>query len=163
MVLALGASCRCSRRIGPVLLVRSEGAGVRAIGSRANDGSELSSSRPRDSGVPVYKGSSTDPRAACLDPEAAPRPLRPRPRADPAQWTLEAVVKAMEPLFAKKALIGPNVDLWSAAIYRLLGIPEDDVQLLVRDWPMFPGGLPTWRNRRQWVCCCVRDCFTTAL
>ena len=70
-------------------------------------------------GHPVYR--TTDPRAACLDPEAKALAGF---KGDPA-WVsiLEAVVKAMEP-YAKKG-IGPNVDLWSAAIYRLLGIPEE--------------------------------------
>ena len=70
-------------------------------------------------GHPVYR--TTDPRAACLAPEA--KVLSDR-KGRPAWFsTLEAVVKAMEP-YAKKG-IGPNVDLWSAAIYRLLGIPEE--------------------------------------
>ena len=70
-------------------------------------------------GHTVYR--TADPRATHLDPEAKALAGR---KGNPA-WisTLEAVVKAMEP-YAKKG-IGPNVDLWSAAIYRLLGIPED--------------------------------------
>lgn len=70
-------------------------------------------------GHPVYR--TTDPRSAYLEPEAKALAAR---KGHPA-WvsTLEAVVKAMEP--QAKNGIAPNVDLWSAAIYRLLGIPED--------------------------------------
>ena len=70
-------------------------------------------------GHPVY--TTTDPRAACLEPEA--KALADRKGSPEWFSTLEAVVKAMESQ-AKKG-IGPNVDLWAAAIYRLLGIPEE--------------------------------------
>ena len=70
-------------------------------------------------GHPVYR--TADPRADCLEQEAkkaADRKGRPT-------WfsTLEAVEKGMA-RYSKDG-IGPNVDLWSGAIYRLLGIPEE--------------------------------------
>ena len=87
-------------------------------------------------GHAVYK--TADPRARHLDPEAKALAGR---KGDPA-WisTLEAVVKAMEP-YAKKG-IGPNVDLWSAAIYRLLEIPEDMFSCRVRVGPAPRVGCP---------------------
>ena len=70
-------------------------------------------------GHAVYK--TEDPRAVQLEPEA--RALAGR-KSDPAWFSaLEAVRKEMEP-YSKRG-IGPNLDLWSGAIYHLLGIPQE--------------------------------------
>ena len=70
-------------------------------------------------GHPVYR--TADPRSECLEQEA--RALAGR-KGHP-EWfsTLEAVKKGMRR--HSRDGIGPNVDLWSGAIYRLLGIPEE--------------------------------------
>ena len=84
-------------------------------------------------GHAVYK--TADPRSEHLEPEAKALAAR---KAQP-EWfsTLDAVKKAMEP-YSKKG-ISPNVDLWSASIYRLLGIPE---QLFSSIFAL--GRLPGW-------------------
>ena len=70
-------------------------------------------------GHPVYR--TADPRADCLEKEARMTADR---KGNPAWFsTLEAVKKGMQ-RHARDG-IGPNVDLWSGAIYRLLGIPEE--------------------------------------
>ena len=68
---------------------------------------------------PVYR--TADPRSECLEQEA--RALAGR-KGHP-EWfsTLEAVKEGMAR--HSRDGIGPNVDLWSGAIYRLLGIPEE--------------------------------------
>ena len=69
-------------------------------------------------GHPVYR--TADPRTDCLEKEAKVAAER---GGNPAWFsTLEAVKKGMQ-RHARDG-IGPNVDLWSGAIYRLLGIPE---------------------------------------
>ena len=69
-------------------------------------------------GHPIYK--TADPRSVYLEQEA--RALAAR-RGHPAWFsTLEAVRRAME-RYSKG--VSPNGDLWSSAIYRLLGVPED--------------------------------------
>ena len=70
-------------------------------------------------GHPVYR--TADPRADCLEKEARTAAER---GGNPTWFsTLEAVKKGMQ-RHARDG-IGPNVDLWSGAIYRLLGIPEE--------------------------------------
>ena len=70
-------------------------------------------------GHPVY--TTADPRAGCLEEEVR----KSADRGGCPLWfsTLEAVRDGMG-RYAKDG-IGPNVDLWSGAIYRLLGIPEE--------------------------------------
>ena len=70
-------------------------------------------------GHPVY--TTADPRAGCLEEEAR----KAADRGGHPAWfsTLEAVRDGMG-RYAKEG-IAPNVDLWSGAIYRLLGIPEE--------------------------------------
>ena len=70
-------------------------------------------------GHPVYR--TADPRAGYLEKEARNAADR---KGNPAWFsTLEAVQKGMER--HSRDGIGPNVDLWSGAVYRLLGIPEE--------------------------------------
>ena len=70
-------------------------------------------------GHPVYR--TADPRAGCLEKEAKRAACR---NGGPAWFsTLKAVERGME-RYSKEG-IGPNVDLWSGAIYHLLGIPEE--------------------------------------
>ena len=70
-------------------------------------------------GHPVYR--TADPRADCLEKEARMEAER---GGNPTWFsTLEAVKKGMQR--HGRDGIGPNVDLWSGAIYRLLGIPEE--------------------------------------
>ena len=70
-------------------------------------------------GHPVYR--TADPRAGYLEKEARNAVDR---KGNPAWFsTLEAVKKGMGRHSGDG--IGPNVDLWSGAVYRLLGIPEE--------------------------------------
>ena len=111
---------------------------VQEIGSVENARAYITDLRKRGEpvmgfGHAVYR--TLDPRSVHLKSDAADLGRR---RGQPLWFEiLEEVTRVMEP-YARRG-VAPNVDLWTGAIYYLLGIPED---LFI---PMFAmGRIPGW-------------------
>ena len=77
--------------------------------------------------------------AACQEPRVGNDDGALAGRKGHPEWfsTLEAVKKGMER--HSRDGIGPNIDLWSGAVYRLLGIPEEMFSAVFA-----MGRLPRW-------------------
>ena len=86
-------------------------------------------------GHAVYKD--VDPRSVHLKADA--RALGERKGETKWYWIIEAIASTREMTRRARLGINPNVDLWSGAVYSLLGIPDD---LFV---PLFAvGRMPGW-------------------
>jgi citrate synthase len=118
----------------------AEGAKNMALGVDSEDNAEAYISNLRKNGKrimgfghPVYRA--IDPRSVHLKADAKVL----GERMGQPKWfsILQAVTKVMEP-YARRGL-HPNVDLWSGAIYSLLGIPDD---LFIPIFAM--GRMPGW-------------------